>query len=518
MLKSNLTFYLSFIFIVLFSISVLGQDGVPSFLLETEWLETKDQKKWDKLIEEHKEVDKLLSQSNELYLQADALAQESGADYEKNQKKVVKLENEAKDLYVEALEGYKDLYGSMLSVLESYIGEEEKQHAAYSEMIYFSDEATSLYKEVKKIETDTDKEKLTRANEMQLTSIEKGFSIFSTSTENYSNTQVTQENAVDNNDVVLDNELYQKYKEYISDSLIPDPIVVEQLMEMEGDDATLYAFKELLQQGSFDYDNNTQTSQGQPTDTSITAQTEQINSGQEEQQQVDQVQQSNAQHEFVGEQQESESLVKSAMEASNSREYASPMVGVQHEFRVQVAASKAPMSLSQLKAVYLGEYSILEYKEGNFYKYQIKGFRLFTDAQAVCSSSGVENAYIMAYMGASSVPLIEAVKEARNLEQEVKKVGRLKALQSIEFSVQVAASRVRLLQEQLESIYSGTYDISIIFEEGWYKYQILAGNDLKFALDALETCGVRKAFLVAYKNGKKIKLYKALNEYKTYLP
>lgn len=511
------------VFVLFFScIIVIGQDAVPSFLFETDWLEISDQKKWDKLIEKHKEADILLKQSNDLNLEAGELAQEAGTDYEKNQKKVAKLEKEAMDIYAEALEEYKGIYEDMHDVIENYLGENDKKHAAYSEMISFSEEAANLYREVKKVETESDKEKITRANEMQLASIEKGIMIFTTPSQSIPKPQNAAQSSTpavyQEGDVILDNELYQKYKRYISDSTIPDPIVAEQLMSMEGDAATFAAFKELWQQYSSEEGAQNQLAQVQTEDTSIVAQVEEINT-ESNTEETYEMQQDAIQEEFNREQKESETLVKSAIEATKTREYASSSVtGSQNDFRVQIAASKAPMSLPQLNAIYPGDYSILEYKEGSYYRYQIRGFKLFTDAQSVCSNTGVENAYILAYKESSSVPLMEAIKEARSLEQEVKNVGRLKALQSIEFTVQIAASRVRMSPEQLESVYSGNYKVSTVFEEGWYKYQILAGNDLKFALDALETCGVPKAYLVAYKNGKKIKLYKALNEYKTYMP
>jgi hypothetical protein len=110
----------------------------------------------------------------------------------------------------------------------------------------------------------------------------------------------------------------------------------------------------------------------------------------------------------------------------------------------------------------------------------------------------------------------QAVKETRTLEQQVKKFGRERMLCELDFGVQLAASKVRLSSEQLSRMYSGAYPLTTVFEGGWYKYQLLTGYDLQRALDLLEICGVDDAFLVAYKNGKKQILYKALHEYKTF--
>lgn len=517
---------LSFIIVLMFipSIPGLGQDGIPSYLMQTEWLELNDQKKWDKLIAKHKEADNLLNKSNDLYLQAGALAQESGEEYEKNQKKVIKLEKEAKTIYVSALEEYKSIYFEMHDILEKYIGSAEQGHMAYNEMTYFAEQANNLYKEVKKVETETDKEKLTRANELQLASIEKGLMIFNTSSQEYTNTLAQSNTSGSDEEIILDQELYEKYKKYISDNTIPDPVGAEQLMNKEGDAATFSAFKELWHKYSNEEEFAVYTPEETVSDSVMQTQDEVVDAGEE----VTGVQIEEAittsainkgSEQFSREQEESQILVQE-VKKENTITIAVPQYKPddKNEFRVQIAASKTPMSLSQIQAIYRGDLSVLEYKEGSYYKYQVKGFKLFTDAQAVCSNTGVNNAYIMAYSGGASVPLGQAVKETRDLEQEVKRSGRLKTIQSIEFSVQIAASRVRLTNSQLQTFYSGNYEVATIFEDGWYKYQVLAEGDLKYALEVLENCGVRKAFLVAYKNGHKIKLYKALNEYKNHLP
>jgi hypothetical protein len=188
------------------------------------------------------------------------------------------------------------------------------------------------------------------------------------------------------------------------------------------------------------------------------------------------------------------------------------------EYRVQLAAGRSQMNHYQVATIYNGPLSVIEVKDGNLFKYQIRSFSLFTDAQLACSQSKVENAYLAAYKGSSSLLLADAVKETRPLEAQVKKIGKDRVVHEIEFAVQVAASKVRLTKAQLNEMYSGQWPITIVFEEGWYKYQILGGRNLQNTLDILENCGVNKAFLVAYKNGRKLILYKALHEYKSYTP
>jgi hypothetical protein len=143
---------------------------------------------------------------------------------------------------------------------------------------------------------------------------------------------------------------------------------------------------------------------------------------------------------------------------------------------------------------------------------------LYSDAQAVCSKTGVEYAYITSYKSDISVPLGLAVKDVRSLEAKAAKYGKQSTVNPIEFSVQLAASRVRISPDKLSTIYSGQWPVTTIFEGGWYKYQILCRGDLQLALNVIENCGVPKAFLIGYKYGQRLELYKALHEYKTYKP
>jgi len=143
---------------------------------------------------------------------------------------------------------------------------------------------------------------------------------------------------------------------------------------------------------------------------------------------------------------------------------------------------------------------------------------LYTDAQKVCSQTGVDNAYITSYKSNNSVPLGLAVKDVRSLESRALKYGKYSTINPIEFSVQLLASRVRLSEERFNRIYSGQWPVTIVFEGGWYKYQILCRSDLQLALNVVENSGVDKAFLIGYKYGQRMELFKALHEYKTYKP
>lgn len=72
------------------------------------------------------------------------------------------------------------------------------------------------------------------------------------------------------------------------------------------------------------------------------------------------------------------------------------------------------------------------------------------------------------------------------------------------FKVQIAAHTMPLSQEYLNLIYKGTIPIDLVFEEGWYKYSIGRYNTFEDADLTRKECNIKKAFVVAYCEGKKI--------------
>lgn len=77
-------------------------------------------------------------------------------------------------------------------------------------------------------------------------------------------------------------------------------------------------------------------------------------------------------------------------------------------------------------------------------------------------------------------------------------------LKVVIFKVQVAAHTMPLSQEYLNIIYKGTIPMDLIFEEGWYKYSIGRYDTFEDAELTRKECNIKKAFVVAYCEGKKI--------------
>ncbi len=78
------------------------------------------------------------------------------------------------------------------------------------------------------------------------------------------------------------------------------------------------------------------------------------------------------------------------------------------------------------------------------------------------------------------------------------------------FKVQIAAHTVPLTEEYLRTIYKGGMKIDMIYEDEWYKYSIGRYKEFEEATKTLEECKVRKAFIVAYQEGKKLTIKEAL--------
>ena len=503
-----------------------GQGGESAYLSNTAWLEQKDLKKWNKYLELLKEAETYMSKSNDTYLKMSLTESDKTINEKKKANIVKKLEKTAQEEYKTSLVKYKESYTGLYSIIQSYIGVEKENHPAYTEMISYEKDAKTLYSYSDKGETDEEREQLSKANESQLYAIEKGIQVLTTDEDNYQKpgTISTGAENLSIEDILVNEELYRKYKAYINDNSVPEPLGAMQLLQMEGEKVNMESFSEMWENYLSDKELVPEPAT-EPIDTALLAGADSLANDSvidATSQQIQDIQYAEITNEVenaaivydqqVAKEKPSDIIPKNIF---NGHDYEGDS---DYEFRVQIAASRSALSLTQIKAIYKGRLGVDEVKEGNYYKYQIRGYKLLSDAQFACSRTGVDNAYIEAYRSSERVSLEKAVNELKGLESRVKKIGKGKAVNRIEFVVQVAASRTKLSEYKINDIYSGHWPITVKFEDGWYKYQINAGSQLQNAMNILDNCGVERAFLVSYKNGQKLLLYKALQEYKTYKP
>ena len=536
---------ISIIAIIFFFISpeCFPQDNIPSFLKNADWLPSKDMKKWEKLVNQIPEADKLLKESNDCYLKIGAIENDASIDDSKKEKQTKKIEEQAINSYNQSLKKFREIYTGLYTYLENNIDDAEKKHPAYNDMIYYNNMATGIYKDYNNLETDNDREQVSQANEYELNAIEKGVAIFTVDQNQYNSDNANKgDEPVVPGDIQINAELYKKYKEYTNNNELPDPVVVSQLMQLQGDDASFETFKEmwnkyLSEEGEKQLQQQQiaeAVAQSDSTDNTIDSNLyanaisseNNANTGTTETPQTTGSNTSTKTNNAKTTQNQTVTNTTNEITKGKSTNIIPPDLfstsipenGNVPEYRVQIAASHTPLNLYQITSIYSGPLTVTEVKDDNLYKYQIRAFDLYTDAQKVCSQTKIDNAYLAAYNGATQLKLSSAVKQTKSLEDKVKKYGKDRIVHEIEFAVQIAASRVRLTSAQAAQLNSTQYSLTVQFEDGWYKYQILTGKNLQDALSCLENCGTDKAFLVAYKNGRKLILYKALHEYKTYAP
>ncbi len=183
-------------------------------------------------------------------------------------------------------------------------------------------------------------------------------------------------------------------------------------------------------------------------------------------------------------------------------------------FRIQVAASRVPLTIGQLNRIYPGNYPVEMILEDGWYKYQFMGVRLYSDALQIIKNVTSNGVFIVAYENGVRIDLASAVKKNKELEQLVNTRGRKGYVQEIEFHLQLAASRVAMKPDELSSLYQGSEYISVIYDDGWYKYHLKAGNSAEEAEQFRKTSGIPKAFIVPYKRAMKIDLLQAIQELK----
>jgi hypothetical protein len=79
------------------------------------------------------------------------------------------------------------------------------------------------------------------------------------------------------------------------------------------------------------------------------------------------------------------------------------------------------------------------------------------------------------------------------------------------FKVQIAAHTVPLSNDYLNIIYKGDIPIDMIYEEDWYKYSIGRYKTLEEAEATRMESNIKKAFVIAYSEGKKISTHEAVS-------
>jgi len=78
------------------------------------------------------------------------------------------------------------------------------------------------------------------------------------------------------------------------------------------------------------------------------------------------------------------------------------------------------------------------------------------------------------------------------------------------FKVQIAAHTMPLSEEYLNTVYRGDMKIDMIYEDDWYKYSVGRYATFDEADATRIASNIKKAFVVAYQDGKKISTQEAI--------
>jgi len=171
-------------------------------------------------------------------------------------------------------------------------------------------------------------------------------------------------------------------------------------------------------------------------------------------------------------------------------------------FRVQLAASKAPLSFGDLSRVSGAGYPVEVVSEGEWLKYQTIGVPLYGDAQRVLQEIHAQGPFIVAYRNGIKQNLPAMITLSRELEKKIQSEGRAGLVQDFEYHLEIAASGTPLPKAEISKIYSGPDPVLTIMDRGLYKYHLFAGYTLKDADLKKQQTGLSRAGIVAYRSGR----------------
>ncbi|MCK5633395.1 hypothetical protein KAH94_06575, partial [bacterium] len=178
-------------------------------------------------------------------------------------------------------------------------------------------------------------------------------------------------------------------------------------------------------------------------------------------------------------------------------------------FKVQIAADKVKMSENLLKNLYQGSEQIDLIEEGGWFKYSVGKIDSYEKAANLKKTIDAKGCFIVAYNNGVKVPL-QAAKRGE--------VSDRISNENIVFKVQIVADTKALSSESLYKIYSGYENVQQYEEDGWHKYSLGEFKTYEEANKFRAKSGVKGAFVIAFKGGKKINVLEAKRMKRCYDP
>jgi hypothetical protein len=173
------------------------------------------------------------------------------------------------------------------------------------------------------------------------------------------------------------------------------------------------------------------------------------------------------------------------------------------QYRVQIVASRVPMTNDGLRLIYNGAEQPEENYENEWYKYSIGPFSSFAEARQFRGDCGVKGAFVVAFVNGKKInpnrDLVVSNDNSNSFTNFSKEADLI-------YKVQVAACRNEMPDDELKKVYENSAQLEKSFEDNWYKYLIDCGNDYNQACILLRNLRIPGAFIAIYRNQTRISI------------
>jgi hypothetical protein len=177
-------------------------------------------------------------------------------------------------------------------------------------------------------------------------------------------------------------------------------------------------------------------------------------------------------------------------------------------FKVQIAADTKSISSDNLHKIYSGYENVQHYEEDGMHKYSLGEFNTYEEANKFRTNSGVKGAFVIAFQGEKKINVLEA-KRMKRCYDPIIISDWLSDNNQLTYKIQIAASSKKLSVNQIKNICCVESNVYLTEEDNWFKYSIGKFEKYEDAVKMKEKSGVKGAFIVVYKNNKKISLAEA---------
>ena len=491
--------YVAFL-IIISSIILLG------FSYDDLQLDKEDMKKIEKARKLNQDAQKIIDKANAIY--SEIAEQEAGGE---DVEKIAKLKEKAISLQIEALGLQKEANFLEHKILLNILPEYKTQYSANKEvpieLNLIEEEVKELFYKAEKlrneaIQIDDDSEvkleKLLSAQDYESSGLSKQkelIDIYRGEQEFETKPQVEIKN--DDPNFVVNEELLKSYLNYIksNDTIIPVDIFRKQIYSGNASSEAI--------RNTWDNYLYTEIAERQEEIASKSAKEQTLDGSDNLAENI--IEETITQEKKDGNVDAGRNIDQKIINEQD--QYADKSVYADIIFKVQIAADKKKLSQHMLQKIYNGNKKVSMLNEEGWFKYSIGDFETFKLADQFRISLGETDAFVVAYKNGVKVDLIALLRKSRTKKVSPKPSETVSiSTKDVIFKVQISAARKKLSNETLADIYNGNEKVDLIEEDNWYKYSIGQYSNYKQAVDLKNSVNVEGAFVVAYKDGKKVSI------------